>query len=237
MNSGEFFVMKKAVSRLIDHLVGPFGLTCIVKPEISPVAVIPDQSLVNARILQDRWSGLHLLPKGGNVAEVGVAFGNFSRSILDIVQPELFVAIDTFELGQSNWGAKNTYSDILGNSTHEAYYRNRFESEIKNDRVEVKPCLSTTGLEEYQNKFFDMIYIDAAHDYENVRNDFSVARKKIKDEGVIIFNDYTMMDPLLLQPYGIVQAVHEVCESGDWEFVYLALHQYMFCDVAIRRII
>ncbi len=44
------------------------------------------------------------------------------------------------------------------------------------------------------------------------------------------------MDPLLLQPYGIVQAVHEFCREEGWEIRYLALHPYMFCDVALNKL-
>ncbi len=51
-----------------------------------------------------------------------------------------------------------------------------------------------------------------------------------------MLNDYTLVDPLLLQPYGIIQATHEFCVREGWEIIYLAQHPHMFCDVALRKI-
>jgi hypothetical protein len=62
-----------------------------------------------------------------------------------------------------------------------------------------------------------------------------VAGRKIRPDGAIVVNDYVMVDPLLLEPYGIVQATHEFCLREGWKFRYLALHPYMFCDVALIK--
>ena len=228
--------MKSLLSRVINRVIRPIGLACVVKPQIRPAIELPQKCLENARIVPNRTDGLYLMPKGGTVAEVGVAFGIFSRQILRVIQPELFVAIDTFELDKPSWSGHHAYKEKLGSLSHESYYKQQFESEIKAGKVAVRKGFSSIVMNDYPDDFFDMIYIDAAHDYENVRNDLEVATRKIKEDGIIVLNDYTMLDPLLLQPYGIVQAVNEVCEKGDWEFIYLALHQYMFCDVALRKI-
>ena len=80
-----------------------------------------------------------------------------------------------------------------------------------------------------------MIYIDAAHDYQSVMRDLAVANRKLKPSGYIVLNDYTIVDPLLLQHYDIVRAAHEFCLQEDWEIAFLALHPLMFCDVALRK--
>jgi hypothetical protein len=229
--------MKKLLARVINRLVRPMGLACVVKPQIPAAAAIPEQCLVNARIVANRTDGLYLIPKGGVVAEVGVAFGSFSRDILRVVQPDLFVAIDTFELDKASLSGHNAYKSKFGGLTHEDYYKRLFSSEIEMGKVDVRNGYSSVVMNQFSDSFFDMIYIDAAHDYDNVRNDLDIATRKIKSKGIIVLNDYTVMDPLLLQHYGIVQAVNELCENGQWEFVYLALHRYMFCDVAITRAI
>lgn len=228
--------MKELISRVINRAVRPFGLTCVVKPEIRPAPDIPEDSLKNAQIVPDRTDGLYLLPKGGVVAEIGVAFGNFSKEILRVVQPKQFVAVDTFDLDKASWTGRRAYEEKFEGLSHEDYYRRRFHAEISEGQVAVKKGFSSVVMTEFPDKFFDIVYIDAAHDYENVKKDLEIATKKIKDSGAIILNDYTVLDPILLQPYGIVQAVNELCEKGGWEFVYLALHRYMFCDVALRKV-
>jgi len=179
---------------------------------------------------------LEYLPKNGVVAEVGVAFGRYTRKILEILHPAKFVAIDTFELDKTSWSGHHAYRDTLGDLGHEAYYRQKFQDRIDNGSFIIKKGYSHVKLMEFDDAYFDMIYIDAAHDYASVKQDLAAANVKIKPDGYIVLNDYTLMDPLLLQPYGIVQAVHEFCLQEGWEIRYLGLHPYMFCDVALTKL-
>jgi hypothetical protein len=229
--------MAKLIARVLNKIVRPFGVRCVPNPEVPPVLELPEQCLKNSRIVSERADILKLLPKGGVVAEVGVAFGRYSRIIIDGMQPESFVAIDTFNLDAPSWFGRKGYKDIFGDLTHEEYYRQQFRSEIASGRVSINKGCSAEVLSSFPDLFFDMIYIDAAHDYDNVKKDLEIASRKIKDEGTIILNDYTLYDPLLLQPYGIVQATNEFCINKNWEILYLALHRYMFCDVALKKII
>jgi hypothetical protein len=80
-----------------------------------------------------------------------------------------------------------------------------------------------------------MIYIDAHHSYEAVRQDAANAKAKLKGNGILIFNDYTMYDHVNRGPYGVVQAVNELVVLEDWQVIGFALQSQMFCDVAIRR--
>lgn len=65
--------------------------------------------------------------------------------------------------------------------------------------------------------------------------DAVLAAKKIKHEGVIVFNDYTMFDHISGAAYGVVPAVNELITLGGWRVVGFALQQHMFCHIAIRR--
>ena len=78
---------------------------------------------------------------------------------------------------------------------------------------------------------------DAQHTYEGVKRDIGVAHSKIKTDGLLVFNDYTVWSYVEMQPYGIVAAVNELCTEEGWEIVYLALPPHMYCDVAVRRVL
>ena len=104
------------------------------------------------------------------------------------------------------------------------------------DRLRVHPGDSVEALESFPDEYFDWIYIDAQHTYEGVKRDIGVARRKVKADGLLVFNDYTMWSYVEMQPYGVVAAVNELCIEDGWEFVYLALPSDMYCDVAVRRV-
>jgi hypothetical protein len=228
--------MRHLIVRIINRLARPFGMRCVLDEAFSPALELPGRHLINSRIVSERSDILKLLPKGGTVAEVGVAFGRYSRKIIDIMKPKRFVAIDTFQLDAPSLSGHSAYSDVFGELTHEKFYEKEFSAEIQTGRLLVKKGYSSEMLAEFPSGFFDMIYIDAAHDYDSVKKDLELASEKISDGGFLILNDYTILDPLLLQPYGIVQATNEFCISKGWEVVYLALHPYMFCDIALSKI-
>jgi hypothetical protein len=96
--------------------------------------------------------------------------------------------------------------------------------------------MGDTNLAKYPDKSFNLIYIDADHSYEAVKRDTNVAKAKLADNGILVFNDYTMFDHLNGVPYGVVQAVNELIVSEDWRVCGFSLQKFMFCDIAIRKL-
>lgn len=70
---------------------------------------------------------------------------------------------------------------------------------IKND------SLDESG--KYEDGYFDIVYIDASHDYESVKSDILAWLPKVKTGGIICGDDYTPGWP------GVVNAVNEVFEN------------------------
>jgi hypothetical protein len=190
----------------------------------------------NARLYVNREDMLSSLgiSKGSKVVEVGVALGDFSEFIIKSLEPSEFVAIDLFELHlwPLLWGMST--SELFNSGTHIDYYRRRFEKSSVPVRIEHD--YSHIALSRLPDKYFDLIYVDAGHDYDNASRDANISAEKLKDDGVLVFNDYTMFDHLTASPYGVVQAVNELAVSGGWRVVGLGLQHQMFCDIALRRI-
>ena len=175
------------------------------------------------------------IPKGGVVAEVGVADGEFSEFLLQVLEPSLFVAIDIFTMHHTPnvvWKGK-PYSALLDNMTHADFYRKRLSA--WNGQVVIEAGLSHEMLGKQPDQSFDLIYIDASHLYDDVRRDSLAALPKLKDSGVIVFNDYIMYDHNTETPYGVVQAVNELIVENDLRVVGFSLQHHMFCDIAVRR--
>jgi hypothetical protein len=198
-----------------------------------PAALRP-RDVQQCRVLPNRDAILDFLPKGGVVAEVGVALGDFSLRLLTTLQPREFHAIDAFGLDQlpSYWGVQT--KDTFQGQSHEQFYRTKMQA-AGTGVVQIRKGWSWEMLGQYRDATFDVIYLDAAHDYGSVRHDADVAVKKLKPCGFLIFNDYTMFDFIEMVPYGVVYVVNDLCVSQGYEMLYLALQDMMFCDVVLRK--
>jgi len=187
------------------------------------VVILPDNTpelnaihLKNCKVLPNREAILLQMKKGGIVAEVGVQEGVFSKSILQICEPKELHLIDYF----------------LTNFSIEKKYK----SEIAAGQVKLHESDSSVAIRKFPDEYFDFIYIDADHTYPGVQRDIQAATTKIKQDGFLLFNDYTYWSPCECINYGVVQAVNELCVNENWEMIYYAFGGYMYCDVAIRKL-
>jgi SAM-dependent methyltransferase len=158
---------------------------------------------------------LKQLPPGGVVAEVGTYQGHFARKILDVCQPDRLHAID-IDLG--------------------AFAYRDFGSELSSERLVLHQGDSSTILSGFSDGYFDWMYIDADHSYEGVYKDIQQAKRVVRPDGLLVFNDYTVYSWVGGGVYGIPRAVHDLCLDEGWEFTYFALNSAGYHDVALRRV-
>ncbi|MEJ0106510.1 MAG: class I SAM-dependent methyltransferase [Bacteroidota bacterium] len=226
------------IKRAIKQWLSARGYTIIkTRPEEVEKLIppqLPSYLFENSRICNSREDVLQWLPKGGIIAEVGVGYGFFSALLLQWLTPQKFIAIDTFAFTEDTEPWKQT---ILkdSNLSHKDYYKKRFQDEIEKGQVEIHTGLSWEMLEKLPDKSLDYVYLDAGHSYEEVVKDIAQVKKKIKDTGIIQFNDYTLFDAFAFTPYGVPKAVHEFMIAENYELLFLCLHQQFFCDVVVRK--
>jgi len=160
-------------------------------------------------------------------------YGDFSQFILRTIEPDIFVAMDRFDAHNYPviWGKPSV--EKLKGMTHLEFYKQRLSGHAKQLRCELGD--SWECLSRYPDQTFDMIYIDAGHDYESVRRDAEVAVQKIMPKGIMIFNDYIKYSHYDDCYYGVIPVVNDLVANRGFEVVGLALHWDMYCDVAIRR--
>jgi len=170
--------------------------------------------LQNSRLIPSRDHILSLMPRGGICAEIGTQTGDFAKLIFSILQPD-----------------KLHVYDIDFSIFDHAY----FESAAKHGMVELHPGDSSTLLGQMPDRHFDFIYVDGDHSYEGVVKDLEQAARKIKHNGWIVCNDYTIYSSLENDKYGVYRAVNEFCLNQGFEIIYLGLHKWGYHDVALKR--
>ena len=195
---------------------------------------IRPEQMADCLTLPDRWCALKYMPRNAVTAEVGVAYGGFSRVILKELSPKKFYAVDVFSIKPGEvefWGEDRL---LRANMTHYEYYRKNFEKEIAAGKVEMRQGLSFDELWKFDDNYFDYVYLDAGHDYESVRKDILALEHKVKHNGFIQFNDYIPYSYLEGYPYGVVQAVNEFLRRGKHMVKYYCLHPYGYDDIVVQ---
>lgn len=198
---------------------------------------LPGALLARGRLLPDRDAILPLLPKSRTIVEVGVALGGFSRKLIDIAEPARFIAIDSFRIHEYPmlWGRPT--AEIFGGQSHGDHYRTEFADVIASGRMQVLESDSAPALDRLADHSVDIVYVDADHTYDAVSRELSIIRHKIRDDGWIIMNDYTMADLVgQMEPYGVIHATNAFMLAEGWEMTFFAMHNFMYCDVVLRKL-
>jgi hypothetical protein len=229
--------MMRALVPKIIHRFFPRYIPASERPQLSfQYPELGPSDVENARLFAGRESLVKFLAPelvGGTVAEIGVMYGDFSDFIIRTIQPGVFVAIDRFDLHTVPviWN-KNPTERFQGMS-HREFYVKRFAGRSKQLRCEQGD--SCEVLARYADQTFDMIYVDAGHDYESVKGDANLSKQKIKPAGILIFNDYIKYSHYDDAYYGVIPVVNDLVVNQGFEVVGFALQADMYCDIAIRR--
>jgi hypothetical protein len=176
--------------------------------------VVVDEAVAGCRVIANRHRAIECLPKGGIVAEVGTQTGRFASHIFNVARPR---KLHLFDLSL-DW-----------------FDTSLLVEPIRDGRVQIHLGDSSTELGKFPAEHFDWLYIDGDHSYPGVTRDIAQAVRTVKRDGLLVFNDYTVWSPLEACNYGVLKAVNELVNSGEWEFVYLALHPWGYHDAALRR--
>jgi hypothetical protein len=198
--------------------------------------LIENEHLVDdARLYANRKSLVASLPipDHAKIAEIGVWQGAFSTFLMEEFQPRQFFAFDVFN-GHTlkNWNGY-TGAQIFDGLTHRQYYERGMAPHRGTITVVEGP--SAVTLRDYTDRSFDLVYVDADHEYASVRDDTAQAVEMVTADGFLVFNDYTLLDPGNVLAYGVVPVVNDLVVNRGWRIVGYALQEHLFCDIALRR--
>lgn len=190
------------------------------------VGSILQKQLEGSMVLCSRYEALERLPKGGRVAEIGVAYGDFSNEILTRMEPEKFYAVDLFceSIGFWDNGLFKKFQ-----TTHYEWYSDRFSDYIRSGKLVMEKGFSWDVMGKFPDHYFDYIYLDAAHDYASVEKDISQIVVKIKQGGIVQFNDYTFQEG-----YGVIPAVNKMIKETGAKVLYYCLSPNGYTDLVVQ---
>src|SRR5690242_1977669 len=175
---------------------------------------------------RNRPEFLDCLPKNGTIAEIGVEKGIYASILLHFLEPTKFYLIDC-------WEHQDPLLYIDGKNleaeAQEKIYQHIQAKFGSDPRVEITRKYSEQAAEQFPEEFFDLIYIDANHSYEAVKQDIALWWPKLKKGGTLAGHDY-----LIFEPFGVVPAVNEFLHAHDLYFSALTTEDY-FESWAIQK--
>lgn len=128
-------------------------------------------------------------PSGSKFVEVGSWKGRSSAYMaVEIINAEKnieFYCVDTWEGGEDHKNDE-TFSKEL-ETLYEVFLKN-----ISPVKDYIRPIKSTSieASKQFEDNSLDFIFIDASHEYEDVKNDIKVWLPKVKPGGVFAGHDY-----------------------------------------------
>lgn len=138
--------------------------------------------------------------KGKSACFMAVEISNSKKDIN-------FDVIDTWEGSEEHLsGGIHESKDVIQRTLYDTFKRN-----VKPVAHLLTPIRGTSldAVKRYRDASLDFVFIDAAHDYENVKADIIAWRPKVKSGGYLGGHDYNGLFP------GVIQAVHELVEGFE----------------------
>lgn len=186
-----------------------------------PQNLLDEKNIKNCRLISTREKMLEYFSNESvcwKMAEIGVAYGDFSEQIISICNPKKLYLVDAWEGDRYEKGLFEV--------------KRRLKSQIEKNIVEIRKGYSTDQLEYFEDEELDWVYIDTIHDYETTCNELELCHRKVKRNGFICGHDYTKYNVYSKMNYGVYDAVNNFMIKYGYELSYLTMEAdglHSFC--------
>jgi hypothetical protein len=137
------------------------------------------------------------------VLEIGCDIGDTSQLLLDCNESLKLYVIDPYD-DYVDWNGNNL------NERQKLYEQARVRFAPYGDRFKLYRLTSDDAAEEFEKDFFDLIFIDGLHTYEQLTKDCANYYSKLKTGGIFAGHDYTVIE-------GVNRAVNEFAAKQEKE--------------------
>jgi hypothetical protein len=130
--------------------------------------------------------------------ELGVFKGDFSDILIKSNKFIKLYLVDLFDGNVQSGDTRGNNVEIINGQELHGIVLRKFKD---NSKVFIVKQDSISFLLGFPNEYFDFIYIDTTHQYEQTKNELNIAFEKVKKNGIIAGHDYNQIH------------FHEVCDA------------------------
>ena len=148
-------------------------------------------------------------------AEIGVQRGLFSHVIMHAVRPAKLHLIDPWYLIGKEWpwalGNKSTVKALTN-------LMRSFEDELVEGTVVLHIGFDLDVLPTFPDEYFDWVYLDTSHTYEDTKRELQLLKLKTKSGGIIAGDNWESNPQHAF--HGVYVAVDEFVSQEGYEFIH-----------------
>ncbi len=154
-------------------------------------------------------------------AEVGVFRGGWTRHILEVARPKELHLIDgwweLFGDRFPDWGSYTEFGQLATRRAYDDTQRVIAQTAPRATKVVTHVGDDCAILESFPDDYFDWVYLDTSHTYEDTFKELEVLSRKVKPDGFISGDDW--LDPDHSQAEwngGCGVAIYDFCLAENW---------------------
>lgn len=193
-----------------------------IETKLPKIELAPEH-ISNIQVLSNREELLKHMPKQGNVAELGVDTGTFSKKIMEINKPAKLHLVDAWDTPRYGTDKQHAVTQ-------------KFKAEIDKGTIQMHIGYSTDCAFHFEDGYFDWIYIDTNHSYQTTFAELRAYAPKMKPGGIMAGHDFINGNWISTLRYGVREAVYEFCVEANWELIYLTMEIGDNPSFAIKKI-
>ena len=210
---------------LLNYYIAVFILILIFSRSINVVkkAKSPFYFIKNLHFTHNKsyWDKYKQPLKHLTGAEIGVTCGEATNEILNFLNIEHLVLVDPWK------GYDDNLTGIVDDdSAFENWYKEIKNKYSNNPKVRIIRDYSVNAAKMFDDEYFDFVYIDGDHAYEEVLKDLETWCPKLKKFGVMCGDDYGHPSGL-----GVIKAVNEFAYKHKVIVNYETDNQFYFVKV------
>ncbi len=154
-------------------------------------------------------------------AEIGVFRGEWTRHILEVTRPKELHLIDVWwELYGDffpDWGSYTDFGHLATRRAYDDAQRIVTQAATPATKVVTHVGDDCEILETFPDAYFDWVYLDTSHTYDDTLKELEVLSRKVRPEGFISGDDWLDNDdPQAEWNHGAGVAIYDFCLANNW---------------------
>lgn len=170
---------------------------------------------------------LRYLPNGARVAEIGVARGKFSTQLVQTCRPAFLALVDPWQQQKQD----EYFSDNNNVSQRDQDQRclkvaRRFTSTKPGRECRVIRAYSVDAAREFEDGFFDWVFIDGNHSHAACLEDLRTWAPKVRADGLICGHDFAVHGAARSARFGVVSAVNTFIDETKFALAAITVEHF-----------